>query len=227
MSSLFRAAAYAAAALMVAFGATYDSPARAFESEAAVPSIPIYAEHGLAAPQPVEEALEVRPAATFDPNLTQAVAEHAVTPLEASLDRADGRSLAELVAELASADPADAEHECLAGAVYFESKGEPLQGQLAVAEVILNRADSGKYPRSICGVVKQKSQFSFVRGGRIPAIPRGSEAWRKAVAIAHIAREELAETRLGDDAMFFHARYVSPRWRLTRVASIGNHIFYR
>jgi spore germination cell wall hydrolase CwlJ-like protein len=92
--------------------------------------------------------------------------------------------------------------------------------------VILNRAKSGKFPTTICGVVKQKSQFSFIRGGRFPPIARGSEAWRKAVAIAHIAKKDLAEGGIGK-AMFFHARYVSPRWRLTRVTSIGNHIFYR
>ena len=227
MVSLARAAAYAAALLVVAFGATYDGPARAFETDAAVPAVPVYIDHSLASPRPIEEPAEVRAIIAFDPNLTQAIAQHAVTSIEAPLGEADGRSLSELVAELASANPADAEHACLAGAVYFESKGEPLQGQLAVAEVILNRASSGKYPRSVCGVVTQKSQFSFVRGGRIPPIRRDSAAWRKAVAIAHIALEELAETKIGDDAMFFHARYVSPRWRLTRVASIGNHIFYR
>jgi N-acetylmuramoyl-L-alanine amidase len=122
---------------------------------------------------------------------------------------------------------ADAEHECLAGAVYFEAKGEPLEGQLAVADVVLNRTESGRYPASICGVVTQKHQFSFVRGGRIPPANRDSAAWRKAVAVAHIAISNLAEAGVGD-AMFFHADYVSPAWsRLTRVASIGNHIFYR
>ena len=89
--------------------------------------------------------------------------------------------------------PPTPQHECLAGAVYFESKGEPLRGQLSVAEVILNRARSGRFPASVCGVVKQRGQFSFVRGGRIPAIARASLAWKRAVAIAHIAREDLAD----------------------------------
>ena len=56
----------------------------------------------------------------------------------------------------------------MAGAIYFEAKGEPLSGQLAVAEVILNRAKSGRFPKAICSVVTQRGQFSFVRGGRIP-----------------------------------------------------------
>lgn len=137
------------------------------------------------------------------------------------------RSLSELVGEHASAATTDAEHECLAGAVYFEAKGEPLGGQLAVAEVILNRADSGRFPASICGVVKQRGQFSFVRGGRFPPIARASAAWRKAVAVAHIARRELADGA-APRALFFHATYVAPRWRgLARVATIGNHVFYR
>jgi N-acetylmuramoyl-L-alanine amidase len=152
-------------------------------------------------------------------------------PIAAPASEADAQSsprpLAELVGDHASARTRDAEHECLAGAVYFEAKGEPLRGQLAVAEVILNRAGSGRFPASICGVVKQRGQFSFVRGGRFPPIARASAAWRKAVAVAHIAREELAEGAV-PRALFFHATYVAPRWRgLTRIATVGNHIFYR
>lgn len=136
------------------------------------------------------------------------------------------QSLPDLVSANLDRDIADAEQECLAGAIYHESKGEPLEGQLAVAEVILNRVKSGKYPPTVCGVVKQKSQFSFVRRGRIPPVRRESLAWRRAVAIAHVASADLSDGGVGD-AMFFHARYVSPSWnRLTRVASIGNHIFY-
>jgi spore germination cell wall hydrolase CwlJ-like protein len=122
---------------------------------------------------------------------------------------------------------ADSEHECLANAVYFESKGEPLQGQLSVAEVVLNRARSGRFPASICGVVKQRGQFSFVRGGRLPPVPRASAAWKKAVAVARIALEDLADSP-ARKALFFHATRVKPSWRgLKRVATVGNHIFYR
>ena len=137
-------------------------------------------------------------------------------------------SLLELVDHhIGTARVTDGEIECLAGAIYFESKGEPLEGQLAVAEVVINRAESGKYPKTLCGVVKQRRQFSFVRGGRFPPIAKTSQAWRKAVAIAHIALQDLADSR-ASEAMFFHAKYVRPGWRgLTRVASVGNHIFYR
>src|SRR3546814_19751867 len=69
----------------------------------------------------------------------------------------------------------DLELKCLAGAVYFESKGETLAGQLAVARVVINRSQSGDFLDSICGVVYQPSQFSFIRDGRMPSIKRSEE----------------------------------------------------
>jgi len=120
------------------------------------------------------------------------------------------------------------EQHCLASAVYFEARGESLEGQLAVAEVVLNRAASGRYPASWCGVVVQRSQFSFVRGGRIPAANRASDAWRRAVAVARVA-EERAQRILPQDVLWYHANYVRPSWgrRLSRSSRIGAHIFYR
>ncbi len=119
----------------------------------------------------------------------------------------------------------DRDLECLATAVYFESKGEPLEGQLAVAQVILNRVEQGRYGDDICDVVTAPRQFSFVRGGRLPA-PRGMQQWEVARAIAIIAAAEGWQDVVGE-ATHFHAVYVNPRWRLKRVAQIGNHIFYR
>ncbi|UUL81944.1 cell wall hydrolase [Sphingomonas qomolangmaensis] len=139
---------------------------------------------------------------------------------------ADYASLSDAVAAQGIPDSPDDELRCLAIGVYYESKGEPLAGQLAVAEVILNRADSGRFPPSACSVLKQRGQFSFVRGGRLPNVSTGSTAWKTAVAIAKVAREELWESK-ASNAMFFHARHVSPRWKLAKVASVGNHIFYR
>jgi N-acetylmuramoyl-L-alanine amidase len=160
----------------------------------------------------------IAPAAPQDP--------FASTPGDDEASEHPARNLADLVADYATADTPDEETDCLARAVYWESKGEPLNGQLAVANVIINRAHSGRFASTICGVVRQRSQFSFVRGGYIPAAPQGSRSWRTAVAIALIATRDLA----GDaapQALFFHARSVHPGWRLTRVASVGNHIFYR
>lgn len=135
-------------------------------------------------------------------------------------------SLDALVSANLRSDTVDREEECLAAATYFEAKSEPLDGQLAVARVILNRAKSGRFPSSMCGVVFQPSQFSFVRGRGFPAIARGGRDWREAVAIAHIAREGLWDPSVSN-ALYFHARHVAPRWRLARVGTVGNHVFYR
>jgi spore germination cell wall hydrolase CwlJ-like protein len=136
-------------------------------------------------------------------------------------------TLTALVSQTESQEIADRNEECLAGAVYFEAKSETLEGQLAVAEVIKNRAGSGRFPSSFCGVVFQASQFSFVRGGDLPPINRSTPAWRRAVAVAKIASAGLWQA-VAPKALFFHASHVSPRWRnLTRVNRIGNHVFYR
>jgi N-acetylmuramoyl-L-alanine amidase len=136
--------------------------------------------------------------------------------------------LSTLVAANGDGPALDAEATCLATAVYFESMGEPLEGQLAVAQVVINRAKSGRYPTSLCGVVKQKAQFSFVRSGQFPRIDAGCEAWRKAQAIARIATASMAQV-LPADVLWYHADYVAPSWgrRLDRVEKIGAHIFYR
>ncbi len=135
--------------------------------------------------------------------------------------------LSEIVAQLRDSTPATRELECLATGIYFESKSEPLAGQLAVGQVIANRANSGgRFPSSYCGVLFQRSQFSFVRGHSLPSVPRASRQWQTAVAMAKIVDQGLKASAVGN-ALFFHARYVSPGWHLKRIASIGNHIFYR
>jgi len=145
-------------------------------------------------------------------------------PDEAQIE--PGASLAETVARLRSTEPGSRELECLAGAIYFESKSESLEGQLAVGHVIANRAQSGRFPSSYCGVVFQRSQFSFVHGRSLPYIPHASQDWKDAVAIARIVDQELKPSPVGN-ALFFHARRVSPGWKLTRVGTLGNHVFYR
>jgi spore germination cell wall hydrolase CwlJ-like protein len=166
------------------------------------------------------------------PSPVQFVSEQVVQPLpgpepvDARL--ADAGSLKELVAAMPESASLSRELECLAGAIYFESRGEPLAGQLAVGQVIVNRTESGAFPSDYCGVVFQRSQFSFVRGGSMPRIDRGSTAWRRASAIARIAHEGLWDSAAGD-ALYFHARYVKPSWSRTKIAraTIDSHIFYR
>jgi spore germination cell wall hydrolase CwlJ-like protein len=135
-------------------------------------------------------------------------------------------SLAELVADQPQPDELSQQMNCLAGAVYFEAKGETLAGQLAVGRVIVARAESGRFPDSYCGVVYQRAQFSFVRGHAMPTINRDSQSWRNAVAIAQIADGGSWKSK-AEGALFFHAAHVSPHWGRVRVAQIDNHIFYR
>jgi N-acetylmuramoyl-L-alanine amidase len=188
---------------------------------------------------------QVRPAAepmiADGSNELPVVAQPAILPAEEAVDPlapiaeeaqpavetiAPGANLADTVARLRSAEAGSRELECLAGAIYFEAKSESLAGQLAVGHVIANRAASGRFPSSYCGVVFQRSQFSFVRGHSLPYIPHASQDWKDAVAIAKIVDHQLHPSPVGK-AMFFHARRVSPGWRLTRVATLGNHVFYR
>lgn len=137
---------------------------------------------------------------------------------------------AESLSALVSAQPQPAELtrelNCLAGAIYFEAKSEPLAGQLAVGRVIVARSKSSRFPNSYCGVVFQPSQFSFVRGGAFPSIPRKSAQWKNAVALAEIAHEGTWRSPV-EGALYFHAASVSPGWRMKRLGRVENHVFYR
>ena len=167
------------------------------------------------------------------PDAPRFVAEEVVQPLP---DRAIARSrastqatsLQELVGDMPVEDELSPDLKCLAQAVYFEARGEPLAGQLAVARVVINRAASGLYPSDYCSVVTQRAQFSFVRNGRIPQADESSRAWRRAKAIAQIAHQDLWQSEAGD-ALYFHASYVKPGWarRKTQLARIDTHVFYR
>ncbi|MDR3461178.1 MAG: cell wall hydrolase [Beijerinckiaceae bacterium] len=126
------------------------------------------------------------------------------------------------------------ERKCLAEAVYFEARSEPEEGQAAVAQVVLNRAASGLYPASICGVVYQNRthykacQFSFACEGRSLRVNE-PEAWHTAERIADDVVH--GKTYLSDvgGATHYHANYVRPGWarRLVKMDVIGHHIFYK
>ena len=130
------------------------------------------------------------------------------------------------------------EKSCLATAVYFEARSEPTSGQLAVANVIINRTKTPAYPATICGVVFQGSsrfnacQFSFACDGKSD-IPQAKRAWQKAVAIANLLlpseqKRKYKEFLFVSTATNYHADYVDPVWSksLTRLTKIGRHIFY-
>lgn len=150
-----------------------------------------------------------------------------VQPLpEAALaEDQDFASLSAVVAAQDAPESLPGELNCLAAGIYYEAKGEPLAGQLAVAEVILNRTTSGRFPKSVCSVLTQRGQFSFVRGGKIPTPPANAH-WRKALAVAMVAQKDLWDSP-AEDALYFHARYSRANWKRPTVATIGNHIFYR
>lgn len=232
MYAIFRAAGFAAAAVGAALSPALADPSLAFDLETPQAAVgpteffPGAAEPLLLDAEPVIEAETITQDMIIAPVAEQPEANAPVEVPSAGRNDGSKRSLLALVDEYASTHAASAELECLAGAIYFESKGEPLTGQLAVAEVIINRTTSGHYPTTMCGVVKQRGQFSFVRAGRLPPIPKQSAHWRKAVAIAHIALKDLADSP-ASNALSFHATYVSPRWRMKRVATVGNHVFYR
>ena len=145
----------------------------------------------------------------------------------AVLQRA-GWPLYALVDRFAAGAPLTAEANCIAVAVYHEARGESLEGQMAVAKVIMNRAASGKYPTSWCGVVKQPWQFSFVRRGQFPSVDQSSTAWHKALGVTRLAVANAVQS-VPSECLWYHADYVAPSWgrNLTRVEKIGAHIFYR
>lgn len=214
--SLNRASAIALAATLITLFSAPGSGAAA-QNVANRPSAPAIDEPTPLLPSVSNAVVQPLPATASDD--ADADIDIAAPPVRAS-------SLSALVA--AQPQPGDLSRElnCLAGAIYFEAKSESLSGQLAVGRVIVARSKSGRFPSSYCGVVFQRSQFSFVRGGGMPAISHASRQWKNAAAIAQIANEGSWKSP-AEGALYFHAAYVSPGWRLTRIARIENHVFYR
>lgn len=125
------------------------------------------------------------------------------------------------------------ERRCLVEGIYYEARGENAKGQLAVAEVVLNRVLSGRYPSTICGVVFQgastgRCQFSFACDNSMKH-PRNKVAWRKAQRLAHYVLSGQVNKSIIGTATYYHATYVSPYWApsMVEVAKIGQHVFYR
>jgi len=122
---------------------------------------------------------------------------------------------------------------CLALAVYHEARSEPLLGQVAVAEVVLNRASSPRYPDNVCevvtqgGTVRHRCQFSYYCDGK-PETPFNRRAWRRSVAVAKLTSNGVISAGV-NGATHYHATYVAPYWRahFAYVRRIGSHIFYR
>lgn len=127
----------------------------------------------------------------------------------------------------------DKHFACLAEALYFEARGETLEGQFGVAEVILNRVDSARYPDTVCAVVNQGTgkryacQFTYTCDGRAENITEPA-AYDRVAKVARIALDG-APRDLTDGALYYHTKAVRPRWSRTfhRTTTIGVHHFYR
>ena len=128
------------------------------------------------------------------------------------------------------------ELQCLAENIYWESASEPFEGKLAVAQVTLNRVNSGKFKSTVCGVVKQKDivngimvcQFSWFCSMAHNAI-KNRYQWEESLLVARKAlTEPVAHDILQQqNALYYHASYVNPGWKKPMITKIGNHIFYR
>jgi Cell Wall Hydrolase len=123
---------------------------------------------------------------------------------------------------------------CLAKAVYFEARDQPYRGQVAVAQVVMNRVFSGVYPRDVCGVIYQNAnhylacQFTFACNGKRKVIDERS-AWARAKRIAKETLDGKLYVQAVGTATHYHATYVHPYWvhEMHRVAREGIHLFYR
>ncbi|MFB9354431.1 cell wall hydrolase [Sneathiella chinensis] len=122
---------------------------------------------------------------------------------------------------------------CLAQAVYFEARGEPLIGQVAIVEVVLNRMANPRYPNKACEVVfqnkhlKNRCQFSFACDGKSDR-PKDLYAWEKSLKVVALVLDG-ERSGVAKNATHYHASYVSPFWRehFNKVGEIGRHIFYQ
>jgi spore germination cell wall hydrolase CwlJ-like protein len=236
MNRILRAAGYAAAAVSLGAAASIAAPSQA---EGPAPTVAAAPAIDGSSPASIEAALDgaearvaPEPKAEEKPGVIKSLWNAAtnwvgLAQTQPSQAAAKLRSLDELVQAYAGNSTDSREQDCLAKAVYFEARGEPIEGQLAVAEVVINRAGSGRYPADLCSVITQPWQFSFIRKGRFPTPDFGSDSWRKAVAVAKIAQGKLADT-LPSNVLWYHADYVAPSWgkRLNRQTKIGLHIFY-
>jgi N-acetylmuramoyl-L-alanine amidase len=195
-------------------GGTMTSPAAVLAQPAVASTTAIATTSGA--------VLQAQPAASVTMKIATSMA------TEASWLYGAGWPLYALVDRYSAGTPLDEEGNCLATAVYFEARGENVDGQMAVARVVMNRAASGRYPSTWCAVVKQPAQFSFVRHGQFPWIDTSSSAWARAQGVARVAMSNVVPS-VSSDVLWYHADYVAPGWgrRLTIVQKIGAHIFYR
>lgn len=115
---------------------------------------------------------------------------------------------------------------CLAMNVFWEARDQPLAGQVAVAQVTMNRVASSDYPNDVCGVVYQHKQFSWYWDGKSD-VPQEEKAWDRAQMVAMGVYAGSGHASM-TEATHYHTVFVNPYWnaKMTLIASIGNHVFY-
>lgn len=128
-----------------------------------------------------------------------------------------------------------AQLDCLARNIYYEAGYEPFEGKVAVAQVTINRAESGEFPSDICRVVYQKNivyekvlcQFSWYCETATIKKPMNGPAYTESMEVAKKVLLEGFRLPSIKDALYFHGDYINPGWKRERVAKIGRHIFYK
>lgn len=137
----------------------------------------------------------------------------------------------------------DKELKCLADNIYYEAGAEPFEGRVAVAQVTLNRVESGKFPNTICGVISQKTkimtidenakpinkiicQFSWFCTTKRVGPTSKNNTWEDSMEVAKMVLLDGYRIPILENALYFHATHVRPGWKLPKVIKVGNHIFY-
>jgi spore germination cell wall hydrolase CwlJ-like protein len=125
--------------------------------------------------------------------------------------------------------------DCMAMNIYREAGHEPFEGKVAVAQVVMNRVQSGQFGDDVCGVIYQKTktmekvvcQFSWYCDTATRARPVNKDAYDESYAVAKKVLLEGFKLDVLKEALYYHANYVNPKWNLEKIGSIGNHIFYK
>ena len=127
------------------------------------------------------------------------------------------------------------ELECLTRNIYWEAASEPFEGKVAVAQVTMNRVESGRFAGSVCGVVTQKNvvyekvicQFSWYCEGNYKVKPVYKPLWRESEEVAKKVYLEGFRLPSVKEALYYHATYINPNWKKQKIAEIGQHVFYK
>lgn len=143
--------------------------------------------------------------------------------------------VSQVTANKVTADVRNRQLECLAKNIYYEAGSEPFEGKVAVAQVTLNRMDSGLFPNDLCKVVYQKNvvyekvlcQFSWYCENPSAKAPKNTEAYKESEVVARQVLLEGFRLPSLENALYFHAKHVKPNWPHQKVATIGGHIFYK